>query len=270
MFKVGPLPHRPAAGRIPVTAGGDPLLFSQAAMKPVFVLQHVPHESLGTIAPWLDLAGLDYRCVELFGEVPGCLDLEEAAGLVVMGGPMNVNEVDCYPFLATEIDWIAQAVARDLPVLGVCLGAQLLAKALGARVYANPIKEIGWYEITLAPEAADDLLFGDCPSPQVVFQWHGDTFELPFRAVALASGESCPNQAFRFGRSAYGLQFHVEMTAEMIDEWLDDPENRAELARLDHVDPAAIRARTPECLPRMQALAGRILPRFAAMCLRHA
>ena len=150
-----------------------------------------------------------------------------------------------YPFLADEVRWLRQAVEADLPVLGVCLGAQLLAKALGSRVFANRVKEIGWYEVELLPEAADDPLFCDVASPATVFHWHGDTFDLPRGAVQLARSSQCENQAFRFGPSAYGLQFHLEMTAEMIDDWLCEANNCGELAGLDYIDPAAIRRQTP-------------------------
>ena len=105
----------------------------------------------------------------------------------------------------------------DLPVLGICLGAQLLAKTLGARVYPNRVKEIGWYPIELTPAAADDPLFAQSGA-QTVFQWHGDTFDLPAGAVHLARSPLCENQAFRYGHNAYGLQFHIEMTAAMIDD----------------------------------------------------
>ena len=173
-----------------------------------------------------------------------------------MGGPMNADETDRFPFLADEVRWLRQAVDTGLPVLGVCLGAQLLAKALGARVYANRVKEIGWYATELLPAAADDRLFCDIASPVTVFHWHGDTFDLPHGAVQLARSAQCENQAFRFGPSAYALQFHLEMTAAMIDEWLCEGNNCGELSGLSYIDPAAIRAQTPQQLPPMQRMAG--------------
>jgi GMP synthase (glutamine-hydrolysing) len=235
-------------------------------MKPVLVLQHVPHESLGALQSHLRDAGLPWRYVELFRETPDDLGLDAAAGLVVLGGPMNVDEVEKHPFLRAEIGWIRDAVAARVPLLGICLGAQLLAKAMGARVFPNSVKEIGWYEIDLTTEAAGDWLFGDRGPTETVFQWHGDTFDPPPGAVLLARGNQCAQQAFRFGPAAYGLQFHVEMTPEMVADWLADLENRRELAALDYIDPEAIRRAVPECLPRMQSLARRVLPAFAAMC----
>jgi GMP synthase (glutamine-hydrolysing) len=189
---------------------------------------------------------------------------------VVMGGPMNVDQVDRYPFLAAEVGWIREGVAQEIPMMGICLGAQLLAKSLGAKVFANPVKEIGWYEIELLPAAAGDPLFRGCPARQTVFQWHGDTFEMPSGAVHLARSTLCRHQAFRYGPSAFGLQFHAEMTEDMVDDWLDNPENRCELAGLDYVDPAAIRAQTRLGLLEMQRLGDQILPRFAELCVRRA
>lgn len=244
-------------------------------MKPVLVFRNVAHETMGTLRTALDDAGLPFRYVDLFAEVPAHLDVTQAAGLIVLGGPMNVDETDRYPFLAREVDWMRQAVEAEVPVLGVCLGSQLLAKALGARVRANGIKEIGWYRINLAPEAATDRLFRTCwedvegDTRQVtVFQWHGDTFDLPDGAVHLAASELCSHQAFRFGRSAYGLQFHLEMTREMIDDWLGEAGNRGELAQLDYIDPEEIRGRTRHELPAMQSLAQRMFGQFAALCRR--
>jgi len=131
-------------------------------MKPILILRHVPHESAGTLEDALTAAGLKFRYVDLFQKIPSAaeLDLTAAAGLVVMGGPMNVDETDKYPFLAAEIDWIRQALAARLPTLGICLGAQLLAKACGAKVFSNRVKEIGWYVIDVTPQAKDDPLFG--------------------------------------------------------------------------------------------------------------
>lgn len=235
-------------------------------MKPVIVFQQVPHESLGTLATVLADAGLSVRTIELFRQIPDDLQLDSAAGLIVLGGPMNVDQSDRYPYLKSELGWIRQALENDLPTLGICLGSQLLAKALGASVYPNEVKEIGWYEIELTSEAAGDHLFAGCEPCQTVFQWHGDTFDLPAGAIHLARSERCHAQAFRHGSNAYGLQFHIEVTAEMIDQWLDEPNNRRELAGLGYIDPVAIRNGTPHELPLMHALGHQVLPRFAALC----
>lgn len=256
-------------------------------MKAIPILRHVPHEPAGTLETALTEASIPFGYVDLFQHVPEQLDVEGLPGLVVMGGPMNVDETDQYPFLAAEVGWLRRAVAANVPVMGICLGAQLLAKALGAKVYPmgriaagddgrdQPLKEIGWYDIGLTSAATDDPLFGPCFSAApprepfhrlTVFHWHGDTFDLPPGAVHLAASGACRNQAFRFGPNAWGLQFHIEMTAEMIEDWLRVPGMCGELAVLDYVDPAEIRARTPEELPKLQSLARGVLGRFAAIC----
>jgi len=239
-------------------------------MKPLLVVRHVPHEALGTLEGHLTRSGLAIEYVNLYDCVPAGLDLDHAAGLIVMGGPMNVDEVDKYPFLKTEVGWIQQALARELPLLGICLGAQLLAKSLGARVYPNGVKEIGWYQLELTPAAADDPLLAGSRPVETVFQWHGDTFELPARAVHLAQTRLCRHQAFRHGPCAYGLQFHIEMTPEMVDDWLAEPENRCELAALTYIDAEAIRRQTPQHYPAMEALGSRVLSRFAELCRANA
>ena len=238
-------------------------------MEPVFILCNVAHETAGSLESHLAEAGVDVRYFDLPREVPRPLPLAQAAGLVVMGGPMSVHNVDQYPFLAAEVAWLQEAVAQQLPTLGICLGAQLLAKAMGARVYPSGTKEIGWYRLDVLPAAGEDRLFAGCQPSETVFQWHGDTFDLPPGALPLAQGAACRQQAFRAGPSAWGLQFHVEMTPEMLDLWLDEPGNRDELSHLDYIDPAAIRAAVPREFPQMEQLGRHLLSRFAAICARH-
>lgn len=237
-------------------------------MKPVLVLRQVAHEGLGTIAAALERKQAPYSIVNMFAEPPRSFEPRQWSGLIVMGGPMNVDETARHPFLADEVHWLRQAVEAELPVLGVCLGSQLLAKAMGGRVFANRVKEIGWYEVDFLSKASNDWLFADVASPTTVFHWHGDTFDLPSGAVRLARGSQCENQAFRFGRSAYGLQFHLEMTGEMIDDWLCEANNCGELAALDYIDPEVIRRETPQWLPAMQQMANRVFQRFAELCIR--
>ncbi len=234
----------------------------------VLILQHVAHETGGTLDDYLQRAGLDWSYLPLYRNMPDRIDWASVAGLVVLGGSMNVDETDRYPFLKFDLRAIGEALDAEVPLLGVCLGSQLLAKALGSRVYPNGVKEIGWYALDIRPEAADDPLFTGCGPQETVFQWHGDTFDLPGGAVHLASSRQCAQQAFRYGRSAWGIQFHIEMTRELIDSWLGVSENDAELASLPYIDPARIRAETPAQLPRMASLADRVLSRFAAMCRR--
>jgi len=233
-------------------------------MKPVLVLRHTPTCPLGSVAALLKGRGLIYRYVDLFAGVPKRLELEESSGLIVLGGPMSANDTDEYPFLEAELAWLRQAVDTHLPTLGICLGAQLLAKALGKTVYSNRVKEIGWYQIKLLPPAAADPLFSACRTRETVFQWHGDTFELPAGAVHLARSQLCPNQAFRYGPCAYGLQFHVEMTPELLAEWCEEPELHSQIG--DHADLEAIREEAPRQFPRMDVLSEQLLTRFAELC----
>jgi len=154
-------------------------------------------------------------------------------GLIVLGGPMNVDQADVYPYLTTEIAAIREALDADKPVLGICLGAQLLAAALGASVHPSPIPEIGWYPVQPTDAAGSDRLCRHLRGVQHVFQWHAYTFDLPRDAVHLARTESCSHQAFRYGDRAYGLQFHLEADEVLIRRWLDVPEYRAEFEARD-------------------------------------
>ena len=175
--------------------------------------------------------------------------------ILVFGGPMNVDEVAAYPWLADEVDLIRQAHRHAIPVLGLCLGAQLLARALDARVYAAPISEVGVMDVTITPAGSADPLFAGLSSAFTVFQWHGDTFDLPQGATLLASSDACPNQAFRHG-SAYGLQFHLEVTAEMAADWAAIPAYVA----------SAQKTRGPAALADLNAELSSGLPRVHATC----
>jgi GMP synthase-like glutamine amidotransferase len=185
----------------------------------VLAFRHVPFEHLGLIADSLSSRGIACRYADLADGDPGGLDLHKAAALIVMGGPMSAN--DDLPYLRRELDLIAEAVSLGKPVLGVCLGSQLIAKALGARVYANAVREIGWYPVEWTATAAGDLLYRGLTTPETVFHWHGETFDLPPGAELLASSAACRHQAYRVHPNIYGLQFHLEVTPEMIAEWLD-------------------------------------------------
>ena len=134
---------------------------------------------------------------------------------------MNVYEEDRYPFLKDEDLFIKEAIQRGKSVLGICLGAQLIAKALGAKVFKAPVKEIGWYDVSLTRIGLRDPLFSILPKTFPVFQWHEDTFEIPKAGKLIATSNSIPHQAFRYGEKVYGLQFHIEVTEEMIQEWVE-------------------------------------------------
>lgn len=174
----------------------------------VLVFQHVPFEGLGALEPALRRRGCAIGYARLFADDPLSAPAE-VDFLVAMGGPMSVNDETAFPWLRAEKEFIRRHVATGKPFLGVCLGAQLLAGALGARVFSNREKEIGWFPIESVP-ARDPAVF-HFPATAEVFHWHGETFDLPAGAVHLASSQACENQAFQVG-AAIGLQFHLETT----------------------------------------------------------
>ncbi len=202
-------------------------------MRRLLVFQHVPHEILGTLDPLLRDAGFRIRYVNFGREPDAQPDTRNYHGLIVLGGPMNCDQCDRYPHLQTETQLIRTMIADRKPVLGICLGAQLIARALGARVYPNPVKEIGWYDLQLTEEGRRDPILGTLGGPRKIFQWHGDTFDIPEHAQRLALSPDCPNQAFRFGDNVYGLQFHLEVDQPMIERWLHTPAMARELDALD-------------------------------------
>jgi GMP synthase-like glutamine amidotransferase len=178
-------------------------------------LQHVPFEGLGSIEPWLDGAGYNTTSTRFF-ESTRLPDLDEFDLLIVMGGPMSVNDEDEFPWLVHEKQFIRRAIERRKAVLGICLGAQLVASAMGAAVYQNPSKEIGWFPVQ-GVSSTDSSVFSFPPSVEV-FHWHGETFDLPAGAIQLARSEVCKNQAFQLGESVIGLQFHLETTPDTARE----------------------------------------------------
>jgi GMP synthase (glutamine-hydrolysing) len=192
-------------------------------MRRMLVFQHVPYEILGTLDPMLRDAGFRIRYVNFGRESDARPEVDRYHGLVVLGGPMNCDETARYPHLAVETDAIRAAIERGMPVLGICLGAQLMARALGAQVRRNPTKEIGWYDVSPTQAGAQDPLFSHFAAAEKIFQWHGDTFDIPDGAVHLASSASCANQAFRYGDNAYALQFHLEVDEPLIHRWLHTP-----------------------------------------------
>ena len=182
------------------------------------VLQHVAWEGPGLIAAIARRRGLSVN-VHRLDLNPAMPPSEDLGGLVVMGGPMGAYETDKYPFIEPECALISQMVSSGRPVLGVCLGAQLLAKSLGAHVFPGPATEIGFGLVQLVPQAGDDPVFAGCDAEIPVFHWHGDTFDLPAGATLLASSPICAHQAFRVGQRAYALQFHLEADQETWSAW---------------------------------------------------
>jgi GMP synthase (glutamine-hydrolysing) len=202
-----------------------------AGAKQALVLQHTPTEGPERVATLLAARGIGLEVRALYGGDPVPDDLPPDQPLIVMGGPMGVGDVDDarFPFLAAEIALLRRLVARDAPVLGICLGSQLLAAAAGARVYPNtrpgpggapePAREVGWGVVDFRLSPDEPALAGIPPSAPML-HWHGDTFELPRGAIHLASTPVCRHQAFRLGRRQLGFQFHCEVEAETIAVWV--------------------------------------------------
>ncbi len=182
------------------------------------ILQHVAWEGPGLIESIARSRGLSVETHRL-DLAPTLPNLEDISGLIVMGGPMGVYETERYPFLAQECALISEMVTRDRPVLGVCLGAQLLAKSLGARVFPGSASEIGFGSVQLTPAASADRVFASSGVAMPVFHWHGDTFDLPIGATLLASSPAYAHQAFRFGQCIYALQFHLEVDLATWSAW---------------------------------------------------
>lgn len=221
----------------------------------VHCLQHVPFEGLGSIEPWLGKAGCQISTTRWFEASalpqPGQLDL-----LVVMGGPMSVNDEDAFPWLAQEKRFIRNVIEAGKPILGICLGAQLIAAAAGARVYPNAVKEIGWFPVQgIASKASTAFRF---PPSLRAFHWHGETFDLPRGAIRLARSPGCENQAFQIGSSIIGLQFHLETTPLSARQIIDNCRN--ELVRSQYVQSEnEILAEKPQSYADINAVMGEVL-----------
>jgi GMP synthase-like glutamine amidotransferase len=192
------------------------------------VVQHLFCESPGAYDTELDRRGVEREVVEIDtgDKLPDWNDFD---GIIAMGGPMSVNDEADHPWLVDEKRWVAEAVRAGKPFFGACLGAQLLASALGASVYPLAQAEVGLLPVIRTQEGVADAVIGGLAEPLVTLQWHGDTFDLPEGGVLLASSPAAPNQAFRYGDAAYGIQFHLEVTPEMAEQWAGVPEYSAAL-----------------------------------------
>lgn len=194
------------------------------------IIVHVSNEGPGLFAPLLAHRGVRLTTIDIEQGQPLPDRLGETQLVIVMGGPMNVGEEAEHPYLEHEYDLLREALDKDIAVMGVCLGSQVLARAAGAKVYRGPIEEFGWSRVELTRAGRRDPLFEGVDRSMLVFQWHAYTFDVPSGGELLATAPEVPSQAFRVGKRAYGLQFHIELDRRLLDLWMElGPEERDDL-----------------------------------------
>lgn len=228
----------------------------------VTLLQHIDCETPGIISQCMQSADIDMRWIRTFESEPIPADMDGQAGLIVMGGPMSVYDHEQFPFLLKEQRLIEAALKDDKPVLGVCLGSQLLAATLGAEVKSGTQKEIGWHPVALFEAAAADRLCSGLPPRFTGFHWHGDVFDLPNGSIALAASDLTPCQGFRYGSTAWGFLFHMEVTETIIKDLVR--EFRQELTA-ENIAAASIIQQIEDYLPNLQSLGKDVFNRWAQL-----
>ncbi len=194
-------------------------------MRKVLVFQHVANRILGTLDPTLRERKLKIRYINYERTPNEHPTVDRYNGLIILGGQMGVYEADQYQHIKVELKVIEEALKKNIPVLGICLGAQLIAQVLGSPVRKHSEREIGWYDVQFNDLALSDPLFSHFNQSEKIFQIHGDTFDIPKSASQLASTKTCNSQAFKYGENVYGLQFHLEVDQAMILRWLSDANN---------------------------------------------
>ncbi|MDB5810674.1 MAG: glutamine amidotransferase [Betaproteobacteria bacterium] len=231
-------------------------------MKPVAIFRHAPTEGPGYFATYLDRHNLPWRLIALDAGEPVPATSNEFSGVVFMGGPMSVN--GDLPWIAPVLKLIRDSVAADVPVLGHCLGGQLLSKALDGTVSRNPIKEIGWGDVDVVDTPLAREWFGHAAPAFTSFHWHGETFTLPPGAVRVLTNAVCENQAFALGKHL-GMQCHIEMTPEIIDSWCESGAREIERSRSPAVQSVAgIKQGSAQSLPKLHAVADGVYDRWVA------
>ncbi len=187
----------------------------------IFYIQHVPFEGPAALEDWAKLCGHELVGCKIYEDAP-LLDPSDYDLLVILGGPMGVYDEDKHPWLKKEKEYIKEVISSGKVALGICLGAQLLANVLGAKVKKNIVREIGWFPVSLTPIGWNDPIFKNLPATFDAFHWHGDTFEIPKDAYHIASSHACPNQAFIWDGRVIGLQFHIETKPESVKLLLEN------------------------------------------------
>lgn len=223
-------------------------------------MQHVHYEGLGCIEEWILANGHQLTSTKFYadGDLP---ELESFDWLIIMGGPMGVNDGQQYPWIEAEKAFIRNAIDKGKKVLGICLGAQLIAHVLGAKVYPNKVREIGWFSIRNLHN--ENFLFGGFPEYLTVFHWHGDTFELPEKAMHIFSNTACSNQGFLFHHKVLALQFHFEVTEKALRLMVANGSH--ELVPGDHIQPAEVLLAYPERVKENNESMFLLLNKFAAL-----
>ncbi len=231
-------------------------------MKKVLFIQHGDTDKPGLLSSALDARKVGLEICHPYAGQALPDSLAGFDGLAIGGGAQSAYEQDRFPYLAHECALIREATQQEKPVLGLCLGAQLMAAALGASVRPGARREIGFFPVTLDPIARYDPLWCDLPTDFITTHWHGDVFDLPSAGMRLGSSALTPNQLFRYGRGLYGLQFHLEMTPEIFEEMVVDSED---YLREAGADPQALTAQAREVLPPLRETAEMVFSRWAAM-----
>ncbi len=226
--------------------------------KTILALRHIHFEDLGSLQPAFESAGYVIQYCDMAIDQPA--RIADPDVLVILGGPVAAYDTEHYPFLLDELELIRARLTSGRPTLGICLGAQLMARALGARVYPMPVKEIGWASLTLSRREEEDVLAPLQDRP--VLHWHGDTFDLPTEAVCLASTAACRNQAFSFEQHALALQFHLEVMASRFEHWLIGHAN--EISSVPDISAPLLRAATSKNASALETAAKACLSRWIA------
>jgi GMP synthase (glutamine-hydrolysing) len=232
-------------------------------VKRVLLIQHEAFDAFGTLDPVLKRDGIRIRYVNFEREPDARPGIETYDGLILMGGEMSVYEAERHGHLKVEMRLVEEAMRRGLPVLGICLGAQIIAHVLGAKVSKHPVREMGWHPVRLTESGKGDPVLGGFTGEERVFQSHGDSFEIPSGAEHLAFSDVCEGQAFRYGNRVYGFQFHLEIDRPTISHWLDTPSNQ-EFFRENAptLNPEQVVRETERYLPRSLELSEDCFTRF--------
>jgi GMP synthase (glutamine-hydrolysing) len=229
------------------------------------VLRHTPAEGLGLLANALRDYGVHHRYLDVPRGDALPKDIRTVGGVIVLGGPMAAYEADQHTFLKTESAFVEKAIEAGRPVLGVCLGAQLIAQVLGARVYPGERREVGWAPVELTDDGRDDALFTGLGDSFTVFHLHGDAYELPPDSLNLARSAAYEQQAFRWGDTVYGFQFHLEFTEPIIQRLATEPQSQQYIVAAG-TDPKQLVAETPTRVSELSEVATEVFRRYFQQC----